>query len=426
MTPRSIAFHHFGCKVNFAEASSLSRQFRDKGYEIFGFHEKADIYVISTCIVTAVAEKKCRAAIRQAHRLNPGAKIAVIGCFPQLKPEELSKMEGVSLILGHSDKFSLLQAIEGTGSQEIPDLREVTGDGMFIPSFSFGDRTRSFLKIQDGCDYYCAYCTIPLARGHSRSDTIANVIRNVNEVASHGIREVVLSGVNIGDFGRHNGESLLELIRELEKTEDIPRFRLSSIEPDLLKDGIIEHIARSDRFMPHFHIPLQSGSDRVLKAMKRKYNRDLFLSRILKIRSLLPYACIAADVIAGFPGETDEDFAETIEFIESLDISYLHVFTYSRRDNTPAASMAGNVPEKTRKERSDVLHELSGRKKELFYRKNKGRKVHVLFESDSTGGFMHGFSGNYIRVKTPYDPGLVNRIREITLRELDKDLTFLV
>jgi len=311
MEPVSIAFHHFGCKVNFAEASSLSRQFKDKGFLLKDFREMADVYVISTCVVTAVAEKKCRAAIRQAHHLNPEAKIAVIGCFPELMPDELEKMEGVSLVLGHSAKFALCEEVErlfdpsGHGHAVIPPSSE------FVSSWSSGDRTRSFIKIQDGCDYYCSYCTIPLARGHSRSDTIGNVICNVKKAVRAGIKEVVLTGVNIGDFGRNSEETFLGLLYELEKVSEIQRIRVSSIEPDLLNDAVIDLIASSKKFMPHFHIPLQSGSVKILKLMKRKYDPELFKSRIQKIRDVLPLACIATDVIAGFPGESDEDFRET-------------------------------------------------------------------------------------------------------------------
>ncbi len=453
---KTIAFHHFGCKVNFAEASSLSRQFQDHGFEIADFHDTADIYVISTCVVTAVAEKKCRAAIRQAHKINPHARIAVIGCFSELKPGELAQMEGVDLVLGHSAKFQLLEELarldqDGQSSahkhaveNQNPDCDNApsgksepstgplhaypdyhggitsavkAGHDAFVPSFSFGDRTRSFLKIQDGCDYYCSYCTIPLARGRSRSDTIENVVKNALEISGHGIKEIVLTGVNIGDFGRQNGESFYQLIRTLGQLEGMNRIRISSIEPDLLNHEIIEFVAASDVFMPHFHIPLQSGSNKILKAMHRKYNRELYADRVMKIRSLLPHACIAADVITGFPGETDEDFGDTFRFLEDLDISYMHVFTYSKRDNTLAAKMESFVADRVKKERSDRLHRMSEDKKRRFYLQNQGMEARVLFESDHAMGFMHGFTENYIRVKTAYNPAFVNQVVEVKLEE---------
>ncbi|MCX6248783.1 MAG: tRNA (N(6)-L-threonylcarbamoyladenosine(37)-C(2))-methylthiotransferase MtaB [Bacteroidetes bacterium] len=426
MEPRSIAFHHFGCKVNFAEASSLSRQFKENGFSLKDFREVADVYVISTCVVTAVAEKKCRAAIRQAHHLNPEAKIAVIGCFPELMPDELAKMEGVSLVLGHSAKFSLFEEVNrifepsGYGHPVLHDPND------FVSSWSFGDRTRSFIKIQDGCDYYCSYCTIPLARGHSRSDTIANVIHNVNQAAQAGVKEIVLTGVNIGDFGRNRDETFFDLVRELEKGSPIKRIRVSSIEPDLLNDKIIEFIASSEKFMPHFHIPLQSGSDKILKLMKRKYSRELFSSRIRKIREHLPLACIATDVIVGFPGETEADFGETLDFIRGIDLSYAHVFSYSKRENTLAAGMDEPVQDKIKKYRSEALHQLSEEKKSAFYHQNKGLTKSVLFESDNSGGFMHGFTENYIKVKTPYDENLVNQIVSVKLDVMDKELCFIV
>jgi threonylcarbamoyladenosine tRNA methylthiotransferase MtaB len=424
MIPKTIAFHHFGCKVNFAEESTLSRQFIEKGYKLIDFREIADVYVISTCIVTAVAEKKCRAAIRQAHKINPDAKIAVIGCYSELKKDKIAKIEGVNVILGHTGKFNLLEAIEQDNPEIESEVKPYTKND-FIPSLSYGDRTRSFLKIQDGCDYYCSYCTIPFARGHSRSDTIKHVLQSTDEVIKTGIREIVLTGVNIGDFGRQNKESFLELLKALDGVHDIPRIRISSIEPDLLSDEIIDFIGQSERIMPHFHLPLQSGSDHVLKAMKRKYNKDLFISRVQKIRSVLPLACIASDVIVGFPGETDEDFAETLELIENLEISYLHVFSYSSRENTLAAKMTDLVPDKIRKHRSEVLHALSEKKKKTFYLKNIGHEVQVLFESDNSNGFMHGFTENYIKVSTPFNPALANQIKNVKLEQFQDDFSFL-
>jgi len=428
MISKTIAFRYFGCKVNFAETSALSRQFKEKEYRLIDYHERADVYVISTCAVTAVAEKKCRAAIRQAHKLNPEAKIAVIGCFSEIKPREIAKIEGVNVILGHSGKFNLLEEIEKTGpdSMEEPfDSIHLSGEE-FIASYSYGDRTRSFLKIQDGCDYYCSYCTIPLARGHSRSDTITNVLKNAKEIAGTGAREIILTGVNIGDFGKQSGESFFHLVKALDELKEIPRIRISSIEPDLLSNEIIDVVSGSDRIMPHFHIPLQSGSDKILLAMKRKYDRKLYASRIQKIRSLLPYACIAADVITGFPGESDDDFMESMNFIRDIDISYMHVFTYSNRENTLASKMTGLVPDKVKKERSERLHHLSEEKKKTFYLKNKGRTANVLFEADRNGGVIHGFTENYIKVAAPYHANLVNEIKTYTLSEMNDNYFFYV
>ena len=425
MEPKTVAFHHFGCKVNFAEESTLSRQFIENGYKLSDFRAKADVYVISTCIVTAVAEKKCRAAIRQAHKINPDAKIAVIGCYSELKKDEIARIDGVNVILGHAAKFNLLEAIEQENTENKSELKPYTNHD-FIPSFSYGDRTRSFLKIQDGCDYYCAYCTIPLARGHSRSDTIANVINNAGEVIRAGIKEIVLTGVNIGDFGRHNNETFIALLKALDSIREIPRIRISSIEPDLLSDEIINFIGLSERIMPHFHIPLQSGSDAVLKAMKRKYKTELFVSRVRKIKSELPLACIASDVIVGFPGETEEDFSQTLNLIEELDISYLHVFSYSSRANTLASKMTGSVQDKIRKQRSEILHDLSQKKKQAFYLKNQGHEANVLFESANSDGYMHGFTGNYVKVSTPYRTELVNQIKRIKLEHIGAELEYIV
>lgn len=423
MKYKSAAFHHFGCKVNFSEASALSGKFLERGIEIRDFHEKADLYIISTCVVTAAAEKKCRAAIRQAHRLNPAARIAVIGCFPELKPEELAQMEGVDIVLGHSAKFNLLEELDQLENEGSCTVRSGYADE-FVPAFSYGDRTRSFLKIQDGCDYFCSYCTIPMARGRSRSDTIPNVIRNAREIAGRGIQEIVLTGVNIGDYGRHNGENLLQLLQHLDNLREVPRIRISSIEPDLLTDEIIRLVAASERLMPHFHIPLQSGCDHTLKAMHRKYTTSLYASRVEMIRSLMPHACIAADVIAGFPGETDEHFLETMRFAERLHISYMHVFTYSKREKTLAARSSETVNDLLKKQRSDALHRLSDLKKKKFYVENQGSLVKVLFESSENNGIMHGFTENYIRVGTPYNETLANTIVPLRLENLAPDGTY--
>lgn len=428
MNDRTVAFHHFGCKVNFAEGSTLSRQFKEKGWSLIDFHEKADLYVINTCAVTGIAEKKCRAAIRQAHRLNPEAKIAVIGCLPELKPGIPVGMEGVDIVLGHTDKFRLPEAVDNLTNPVYPiprGLKEKMTREPFIPSFSYGDRTRSFLKIQDGCDYHCAYCTIPLARGNSRSDTIANVVTNAEKIAANGVKEIVLTGVNIGDFGKQNGENLFNLIQRLEAMERIPRIRISSIEPDLLTDEIVELVATSKKLMPHFHIPLQSGSDKTLKAMHRKYSREYYEKRIHKIRSVLPLACIAADIIIGFPGESDNDFRDTLNFLITLPVSYLHVFSYSKRENTPASLSKEQIHDVVKKERSNRLHQLSEEKKHSFYMQNMGRYGHVLWESDNSEGTMSGFTENYIHVKTTYTPAWVNQIMVVKLDRITVDGFFL-
>ena len=423
----SIAFHHFGCKVNFAEASTLAKQFKEKGYQLADYREKADIYVISSCVVTAVAEKKCKVAIRKAQKLNPAAKIAVIGCFPELKQDEVAEMEGVDVVLGHSDKFNLLEKIEGRGTKVEGRKSSIQHPASsFIPSFSSGDRTRSFLKIQDGCDYHCAYCAIPLARGDSRSDTIDHILEEALLIVDTGINEIVLTGVNIGDFGKHTGETFLQLLEALEREIPIPRIRISSIEPDLLNNGIIELVASSKKFLPHFHIPLQSGSDKILEAMKRKYKRSLYTERIKKIRSLLPHACIASDVIVGFPGESGGDFKETMDFLQHMPISYLHVFTYSQRENTLAANKPNTIPGSEKKRRSGLLHQLSDQKKQDFYTSNKGEEVNILFESDNKNGYMHGFTDNYIKVKTPFNKALVNTIQRVKLEKLDEDMSYIV
>ena len=425
MSHKTIGFQHFGCKVNFAEGSTISRKFAEMGYEIVDFREAADIYVINTCVVTSVAEKKCRAAIRQAHRRNPSAKIAVIGCFSELKKEEIRNIEGVSVILGQGSKFSLPEEIERIGNTDFTGQENKSFNELFMPSFSYGDRTRSFLKIQDGCDYYCAYCTIPFARGHSRSDTISNVLKTVKEIIHSGIKEIILTGVNIGDFGRENGESFPELLQALREVDHLPRIRISSIEPDLLHDSIIQIMAETKNFMPHFHIPLQSGSKNILKSMKRKYDPEFFTSRVNKIRSLLPDACIASDIIAGFPGETEQDFMETVQYISQLNVSYLHVFTYSKREKTLASGMGNEVPATVIKERGKILQSISDQKKLEFYSRNQGQNVNVLFESANSHGWMHGFTENYLSVKTKFNPELINKVVSMTLGELEDDMTFI-
>jgi threonylcarbamoyladenosine tRNA methylthiotransferase MtaB len=426
---RKIAFHTLGCKLNFSETSSISRQFGNEEFEHVGFNQHADIYVINSCTVTKNAEKTCKALIRKAIRTNPEAHVAVIGCFSQINPEELKAIEGVDVVLGNADKFNLFEHIKGLENtrnlKANPDV-QVHEPEKFIPSWSSEDRTRSFFKIQDGCDYFCSYCTIPLARGHSRSNTIAATLETARIIAKTNMKEVVLTGVNIGDFGKLNNETFYDFLKELVKIEGLERIRISSVEPDLLHDEIIELVAAEPKIMPHFHIPLQSGSDTVLKAMGRHYDTGVFASRVKKIRSLMPHACIAADLIVGFPAETDELFEESMRFIEALDASYIHVFTYSERENTRATKLEGHVPPAVRHHRSRQMQQLSDRKKHDFYLKNKGNKALVLWEKDNTQGYMHGFTDNYIKVKTSFNAELINQINEVTLNHLDTDEVYLI
>ncbi len=426
MHQKRIAFQTFGCKLNFAETSTIARQMKEEGFEVVGYREQADVYVIHSCVVTTQAEKKCRAAIRQARKRNPSSTVAVMGCFPQMKEGELMKMPEVDLLLGTEEKFMLKDYLKDdtAGRACHTYVGDISHAATFIPSWSTGDRTRSFLKIQDGCDYFCTYCTIPYARGRSRSASIADTIASAREVAHTGMKELVLTGVNIGDFGRAQGESFFGLMQELEKLDGIERIRISSIEPDLLSDEMIAFVAASGKFLPHFHIPLQSGSDRVLGSMKRKYRREVFAGRVKEIKRLMPHACIAADVIVGFPGETEAEFTDTWHFVDALPLSYMHVFTYSERPGTKAVTLDGKVCANDKCDRSRRLHELSERKKILFYEANQGRMDRVLFESDNTGGYMHGFTENYVRVRTPYDPELVNRVVELRLGSLDENGDF--
>lgn len=437
MERKKIAFHTFGCKLNFAETSAIARKFPQETYNTVDFKEQADIYVIHSCTVTAQAEKKCKAAIRQAMRRNPQASVAVIGCYSQLKPDELKQMPGVKIVLGNSEKYNLFDVINQSDSNAehyghyISEHKGITDNELktsrtFEPGYSLNDRTRSFFKVQDGCDYFCTYCAIPFARGRSRSADIQDTLDVARKIASTEVKEIVLTGVNIGDFGRQHGEKFYGLVRELNKLDGIERIRISSIEPELLADEIIEMVACSEKLMPHFHIPLQSGTDRILEIMKRKYRREVFSARVNKIKNLMPHACIAADVITGFPGETEEDFEDTIDFINSLKISYLHVFTYSTRPGTKSALMDEQVPEKVKSYRSKVLHELSEVKKNDFYQENKDTLKEVLWESDIQDGMMYGFTGNYIKCKTPYDPNKVNMIETVKLLSVDNDGVFFV
>jgi threonylcarbamoyladenosine tRNA methylthiotransferase MtaB len=406
-----VAFHTFGCKLNFAETSGISRELDGAKYDIVNFREVADVYVIHSCMVTANAEKKTIMAIKQAHRRNPDARIAVIGCMAELQREKLNSLPGVKIILGNEDKFNLQEFLENS------KLEGQTGKlQRFMPSWSVHERTRSFLKIQDGCDYFCAYCTIPYARGRSRSGSIADIVKAAKEITASGVKEIVLTGVNIGDFGRRQNENLYELLLALHELEGLERMRISSIEPDLLDRRIIELAADRNKLLPHFHIPLQSGSKEVLSMMKRKYTTDLFREKVNEILERLPLACIATDVIAGFPGETDELFREGKEFIASLELSYMHVFTYSARRGTRAESSASMVPAHIKKERGRQLQELSDAKKLEFYSKNRGRTARVFFESENKGGYIQGFTENYIAVRHPYSSSLKNQICEVILK----------
>lgn len=427
MTKKKIAFYTFGCKLNFSETSSIAKQFPEDEFDVVDFKEPADIYVIHSCSVTAIAEKKCRATIRQAARRNPNAAISVMGCYSQLKPGELAEMDGVKWVLGNTEKFRLADIIRSdcndTDIQTI-DHSKIESTKEFVSSYSIDDRTRSFLKVQDGCDYFCTYCAIPFARGRSRSDNVAGTVEKARIIAGTRIREVVLTGVNIGDFGREDNESFLDLVKALDEVEGIDRYRISSIEPNLLTDEIIDFVAQSKRFTPHFHIPLQSGSDKILQLMKRKYLTADFANRVSKIKEVMPHACIAADVIVGFPGETEDDFLDIYRFIESIDISALHVFSYSVRPGTKAAAMPDQLSTNVKDERSRKLHLLSDEKKEAFYQTNKGRKVSILWETDTEDGMMFGYSENYVRAKTPFKVDLVNLVTEVTLDELDENCVF--
>lgn len=428
---KKVAFHTLGCKLNYSETSAIARTFKSNGFIEVDFKDRADVYVINTCSVTENADKECRYIVNTALRNSPDAFIAIVGCYAQLKPNEIANIEGVDLVLGATEKFKLLNYLNDLEKKEHTEIHscEVSDADHFVDSYSLGSgRTRAFLKVQDGCDYTCSYCTIPLARGASRSDTVANVVANAKKVAAEGAKEIVLTGVNIGDFGIHinNGsadrkENFLELIKELDKVEGIERFRISSIEPNLLKDEIIEFVASSKRFVPHFHIPLQSGSNKLLKLMRRRYMRELYVERINKIKSIMPHCCIGVDVIVGFPGETEADFFETYNFLNELNISYLHVFTYSERDNTDAVKLDGVVPVAERKKRNKMLRILSAKKLRQFYEENLNTSQIVLFERESKNGFMHGLTKNYVKVTTPFDEQLVNQLVLVKLTDIGSD-----
>ena len=419
---KKVAFQTLGCKLNFAETSTLVRDFSSHGYAQVGIDNPADIYVINTCSVTENANKKARKAVRRALRNSPQAKVAVIGCYAQLNPEEIADMPGVSIVAGTEDKFNLFEKIESNElrGQTIILNSEIDSVVKFNPSYSMGERTRSFLKVQDGCDYTCSFCTIPLARGKSRSANIADTLIQAREIAETEIKEIVLTGVNVGDFGKKYKESFFDLIQELDKVEGIERYRISSIEPNLLTDEIIYFTANSEKFLPHFHIPLQSGSDQILKAMRRRYNSDLFVRRINKIKSIMPDACIGVDVIVGFPGENEDNFQETSELLNQLDVSYLHVFSYSQRDNTDAVKIEPKISQQAIAERSKILHHLSMKKKRQFYEKNTGKIRQVLFETYG-GGILSGHSENYISVSIKGNEDKVNQIIPVKLVRLEDE-----
>ena len=422
--PPRVAFYTLGCKLNFSETSTIARSFRESGYLRVDFEDSPDVFVINTCSVTENADKKCRALVKKAKKISPDSFVAVIGCFAQLKPQEIHDMEGVNLVLGANEKFNLPQYIKAGRKNHEKEMHacEIQTVESFVPSWSSGDRTRSFFKVQDGCDYSCSFCTIPLARGKSRSNTIAETLSEARKlIAETGAKEIVLTGVNTGDFGRKNGESFYQLIQQLDNLEADVRFRISSIEPNLLTDEIIGFVAQAKKFVPHFHIPLQSGSNHILSAMRRRYKRELYADRISLIKNTMPDCCVGVDVIVGFPGETDAHFMETFDFLKELPVSYLHVFTYSERPNTHAINLEGAVPNSEREKRSKMLHILSEKKKRAFYDGQTGRKWPILWESEQNDSYMFGFTPNYVKTKKPWNPESVNTISEIVLDKIDSD-----
>ncbi len=429
MDKKKVAFYTLGCKLNFSETSTIARGFESKGFDRVEFAEIADMYVINTCSVTENADKRFKTIVRQAQKVNPNAFIAAIGCYAQLQPEELAAVDGVDLVLGATEKFKITDYIHDLSKNDFGEVHscEIAEADFYTGGYAIGDRTRAFLKVQDGCDYKCTYCTIPLARGISRSATLQSVLENADDISKQGIKEIVLTGVNIGDYGKGefgnktHEHTFLELIQALDVVEGISRLRISSIEPNLLKNETIDFVAKSNAFVPHFHIPLQSGSDAILKQMRRRYLSDLYRERITKIKEVMPHACIGVDVIVGFPGETDAQFLETYYFLNELEVSYLHVFTYSERANTLAATMEEGVPLKVRQKRSRLLRGLSVKKRRAFYESQLGSVRTVLFEGDNKDGYIHGFTENYVKVKTPWNPALVNTMHKIELTEIDED-----
>jgi len=426
---KKVAFYTLGCKLNFSETSTIARNFQDEGFDRVDFEEVADMYVINTCSVTENADKQFKQIVKKAMKLNDKAFVAAVGCYAQLKPEELAAVDGVDLVLGATEKFKITDYINDLSKNDMGEVHscEIEEADFYVGSYSIGDRTRAFLKVQDGCDYKCTYCTIPLARGISRSDALDNVLKNAYEISKQGIKEIVLTGVNIGDYGKgefgnkKHEHTFLDLVKALDEVEGIERLRISSIEPNLLKNETIDFVAQSRTFVPHFHIPLQSGSNEILGKMKRRYQREVYTDRVANIRKVMPHACIGVDVIVGFPGETDEHFLETYNFLNEMDISYLHVFTYSERDNTEAAEMPDVVPMNVRSKRSKMLRGLSVKKRRAFYESQIGSNRIVLFESENKEGYIHGFTENYVKVKTPWNPELVNTLHEINLTRIDED-----
>ena len=430
MNPRKkVAFYTLGCKLNFSETSTIARSFKEEGFERTDFSQKADMYVINTCTVTENADKKFKDIVKLAQKSNPDAFVAAVGCYAQLKPEELANVNGVDLVLGATEKFKITDYINDLSKNDFGEVHscDIEEANFYVGSYSIGDRTRAFLKVQDGCDYVCTFCTIPLARGISRSDKLEKVLANAKEISDQGIKEIVLTGVNIGDYGKgefgnkKHEHTFLELIQSLDRVVGIERIRISSIEPNLLKNETIKFVSESNAFVPHFHIPLQSGSNTLLRLMKRRYQTELYQERVQEIKKYMPNACIGVDVIVGFPGETDELFLETYHFLNELNISYLHVFTYSERVNTPAAKMELVVPQNVRKKRSKMLRSLSVKKRRLFYESQLDSSHSVLFEAENKKGYIHGFTENYVKVKAPWNPVLVNTKKEVILTEIDDD-----
>ncbi|MFC7358545.1 tRNA (N(6)-L-threonylcarbamoyladenosine(37)-C(2))-methylthiotransferase MtaB [Jejudonia soesokkakensis] len=428
-TKNTVAFYTLGCKLNFSETATISRGFTNEGFNRVDFSESADIYVINTCSVTENADKRFKSIVKKAQKVNSEAFVIAVGCYAQLKPQELADVDGVDLVLGATEKFKITDYLNDLTKNDMGEVHscEIEEADFYVGSYSVGERTRAFLKVQDGCDYKCTYCTIPLARGISRSDTLENVLKNAEEISAKGIKEIVLTGVNIGDYGKgefgnkKHKHTFYELCVALEKVPGIERLRISSIEPNLLKNETIEFVSKAKTFVPHFHIPLQSGSNDILKLMKRRYMRELYVDRVKKIREVMPHACIGVDVIVGFPGETEELFLETYTFLNELDISYLHVFMYSERDNTEAALMSGVVSNRARKKRSKMLRGLSVKKRRAFYEQQIGSTRTVLFEGENKEGYIHGFTENYIKVKAPWNPELINTLHKVVLTKIDED-----
>ena len=426
---KKVAFYTLGCKLNFSETSTIARDFEKENFERVDFSQSADIYVINTCSVTENADKRFKTIVKQAQKSNPEAFVIAIGCYAQLQPKQLAEVDGVDLVLGATEKFKITDYLNDLTKNEVGAIHscEIEDADFYVGSYSFGDRTRAFLKVQDGCDYKCTYCTIPLARGISRSDTLQNVLKNAREITQKGIKEIVLTGVNIGDYGKgefgnkKHEHTFFELVQALDTVEGLERVRISSIEPNLLKNETIDFVAQSKNFVPHFHVPLQSGSNQLLKLMRRRYMKELYQDRVAHIKEKMPNACIGVDVIVGFPGETDDIFLETYEFLNAMDISYLHVFSYSERPNTVAATMDGKVPKNFRSKRSKMLRGLSAKKRRAFYESQLGTVQSVLFEGENKDGYIHGFTRNYVKVKTPWSPALVNTTQEVNLKEIDQD-----